>query len=478
MKLFLSYTRSKDIFLKVSTFRDRIEAEVAIRSPGSVVFQDKTHLHEGDHFPDALANELRKSDVLLILVSPAWLVSEWCRHEYLLFTQDGLNADRLQRILPILWVDTPQLVLTSPDPIARALASINYADWRDLRYGSWDDPASQKQVGKLAERALALGTRLSVTSPVANDPYSPSAFDTPPTESVKSPADSPLRGYATSARLDSNSTVLFDEPIKTWLRTPPNIIGYSSALKLLPKLSTVISNNNGYSTQASLENARILILPTPRDLTISEQEINVISDWVYRGGSLLVMGFYLVEAHHGNNINSLVQRFGIEFKDDIIMPVERFRSQSLGLKIEPGMELFRYCMGQGFDVSGTDSCVLSQPVGVPDSHPLLESVSKVALTSCCSVECALNAEVTVCTSDPVAILHAVGIKDSSRRLARIERYVLDQCAPVQFMVAVKHGAGKVVAIGTWKIFLNELVDSVDNSNGILFGNIVEWLWTK
>jgi hypothetical protein len=190
------------------------------------------------------------------------------------------------------------------------------------------------------------------------------------------------------------------------------------------------------------------------------------------------MGIYLAEAHHGNNINSLVQRFGIEFKDDIILPIERFLSQPLGMKIEAGMEHFRYCREQGFDVNGSDSCVLSQPRGVPDSHPLLASVSKVALTSCCSVECAVDAEVTVCTSDPVAILHAVGIKDTSRRLAFINRYVLDQRAPIQFMVAVKHGAGKVVAIGTWKVFLNELLDRQDHRNNILFGNIVDWLRTK
>lgn len=273
-------------------------------------------------------------------------------------------------------------------------------------------------------------------------------------------------------------TVIFDEPIKTWLRTPPNTNGYSNALKLLPELSTVVTNKNGYSTPASLQNASILILPTPRDTTISEQEVNVISEWVYQGGGLLVMGFYLAEAHHGNNINSLVHRFGMEFKDDLIMPIERFRNQPLGMKIEPGMELFRYCMGQAFDVNGRDSCVLSQPDGIPASHPLLESVSKLALTSCCTVECAVDAEVVVCTSDPVAMLHAVGIKDNSRRLARIDRYVLDHCAPGQFMVAVKYGAGKVVAIGTWKMFLNELVKSDDNRNGILFGNIVDWLRTK
>jgi hypothetical protein len=156
MKVFLSYTRNKDQFFKVSAFRERLEAEIGIRAPGSQVFQDKHAIQEGDHFPEVLASELRQSDVLLVLVSPAWLQSKWCRHEFALFTDNGVNTSRLHQVLPVLWVDTPEVSMGSADPVARALASINYADWRDLRYGSWDDPANQKQVGKLAERAVSL----------------------------------------------------------------------------------------------------------------------------------------------------------------------------------------------------------------------------------------------------------------------------------------------------------------------------------
>ena len=158
MKVFLSYTRNKDQFLKVSAFRKRLEAEIGIRVPGSQVFQDKHHFQEGDHFPEVLASELRQSDVLLVLLSPAWLQSEWCRREFALFTDDSANTNRLHQILPVLWVDTPEMTAGSVDPVARVLASINYADWRDLRYGSWDDPANQMQVGKLAERAVSLAS--------------------------------------------------------------------------------------------------------------------------------------------------------------------------------------------------------------------------------------------------------------------------------------------------------------------------------
>ena len=49
MNVFLSYTRNKDQFNKVSSFRDRLESEISMRLPGAVVFQDKHHLSGGQH---------------------------------------------------------------------------------------------------------------------------------------------------------------------------------------------------------------------------------------------------------------------------------------------------------------------------------------------------------------------------------------------------------------------------------------------
>ena len=156
MRVFLSYTRSKDQYNKVSLFRDRLEHELAMRAPGSVVFQDKKHLSEGEHFAEELETELRTADVLVTLISPAWLQSEWCRQEFRIFTVDATDSSRLHRIVPVLWVDTPELSTKSLDVVSKTVASINYTDWRDLRYESWEAPENQRQVGKLAENVLNL----------------------------------------------------------------------------------------------------------------------------------------------------------------------------------------------------------------------------------------------------------------------------------------------------------------------------------
>ena len=164
MNIFLSYTHKKDQFLKVSAFRDRLEVEIEMRSPGSRVFQDKKHLLEGSHFPEVLEAEINCADVLLILMSPAWLQSDWCRREFHIFTNNATDNDRLHKILPVLWVNTPELKINADDPVAKTIANINYSDWRDLRYESWDDSTNQRQVGRLAAAALALNVHSSLTT--------------------------------------------------------------------------------------------------------------------------------------------------------------------------------------------------------------------------------------------------------------------------------------------------------------------------
>jgi hypothetical protein len=284
---------------------------------------------------------------------------------------------------------------------------------------------------------------------------------------------SPSGAQSSAQHHSTTPTVLLDESYGKWTRTPPDSVGYSNVLQTLADTGTdVRTNRTGYATQAALRDAWILILPTPRKTTIDLRQIEVISDWVRRGGSLLLMGFYLVQEHHANNINSLARRLGLEFKDNLIMPGARFEGQRLGERVDG--KQFLYARDQAFEVHG-EWCVPARPESTPASHPILDSVHTVALISSCTIEWTQQPELAVCTSDPVAILHGVGVKDSEGYFALVQDYILDRRGPGCFLVAVRHGAGKVAAVGTWKAFLNEVVARTDNQNGILFQNIIAWL---
>ena len=151
MNVFVSYTRNKDAFNAVTEFCDHLANELSQSAPGSALFQDKLFVSPSDPFPEKIAQKLSEADILLILVSPAWLASSWCRKEYELFCADKAAQGQRPCLLPLLWVNTPALQKDAGDPIARELADIEHADFRDLRFESWDNPELRRQVAKLAE---------------------------------------------------------------------------------------------------------------------------------------------------------------------------------------------------------------------------------------------------------------------------------------------------------------------------------------
>lgn len=74
----------------------------------------------------------------------------------MIFTRDMGDAGRLHRILPVLWVKTPQLRPTTTDKIAEQLNGIQCGDWSSLRFENWDTPPSKLAISSLAKSALAL----------------------------------------------------------------------------------------------------------------------------------------------------------------------------------------------------------------------------------------------------------------------------------------------------------------------------------
>jgi hypothetical protein len=89
-------------------------------------------------------------------------------------------------------------------------------------------------------------------------------------------------------------TIVLNEPDKQWRVTPPDRIGYSNVLRAISKVAKVVFSKGPYSTEADLPAGGILILPTPRETVFDKDECKVISSWVRSGGSVLVMGIYMV----------------------------------------------------------------------------------------------------------------------------------------------------------------------------------------
>lgn len=265
-----------------------------------------------------------------------------------------------------------------------------------------------------------------------------------------------------SSKLDIK-TVVFDESYRQaeWYGSPTLELGYRLVAEEFSGSFNVTSNTNGYTFLNNFPPNSILVFPIPFGTMVNETEYEQIARWVYDGGRLLVLGFYLMEKHLYGNFNQLLRRFGLEFDQNLTMPV--------------GKEGYKDCMAQAFSSAERDLWISTQPSSIPVDHPIIEGVTTLAITSSCTISHATNAEFIVLTSEPVSVVQGRGYANSSGRLLQIRDYVLDKQTQIPFMSGVSYGDGKIVGIGSWKVFLNDLVSACPDGNGKLFLNIMNWL---
>jgi cobaltochelatase CobT len=159
--VFMSYTHVKDLFGVVGTFREHLENELRQKTGNAqlVVFQDTRGIHGGDKWEQILTAELHSAKLLLVLLSPTWIRSEWCRREYRLFTRGGTGARQDRPVVPLLWdevSDAHALTLEERDVLSE-LKGYQMLRWEELRYEDWSSPAPNSAAGKLAKE---LGLKL------------------------------------------------------------------------------------------------------------------------------------------------------------------------------------------------------------------------------------------------------------------------------------------------------------------------------
>lgn len=132
LNVFISYTRNKDQYNAVTALRRHLVSELHNYDRDASCFQDTDSIRHGESIPQAIREALEQTDVLLVLVSPAWLKSTWCRSE--LTTYLELHPQGL--VVPLLWVPTPGVDINdiTDDPVATELSQRRCFDWGTYRH--------------------------------------------------------------------------------------------------------------------------------------------------------------------------------------------------------------------------------------------------------------------------------------------------------------------------------------------------------
>lgn len=120
------------------------------------VWRDEQNLRWGDDWRDNLGEVLDRAELLIVLVSPAWLKSDVCAEEYEHFKKKQPDSGR---ILPISMRQINQRHL---DRVTKAQKK-RYSDLRKIQHRLWQDLPSLDDRGLdmlLADTAQALADRL------------------------------------------------------------------------------------------------------------------------------------------------------------------------------------------------------------------------------------------------------------------------------------------------------------------------------
>ena len=170
---FFSYVHADDEHDngRITRLRQMLENEVqAVTGEAFEIFQDKDDIHWGQKWEERLTSALDGSTFLIVVVTPRYLNSEYCRNEFNRFLERERQLKRHDLILPILYIETRALsddTLRAAHPLAKAIAEHQYFDWRDLRH----EPSTSTEVSKRVEKmAREIEKAMRRTAPPAPKP--------------------------------------------------------------------------------------------------------------------------------------------------------------------------------------------------------------------------------------------------------------------------------------------------------------------
>jgi diguanylate cyclase (GGDEF)-like protein len=154
---FMSYVHHDDKYERLTTFRALLSDEVQIHTGEEFpIFQDRKDVQWGQNWKERLDESLDCVTFLIPIITPGFFKRQYCREELERFLERERKLKRSDLILPVYYVDCLFLSdekLCRADPLAQAISSRQYIDWRELRF----EPSTSPEVGKkLADLAIQI----------------------------------------------------------------------------------------------------------------------------------------------------------------------------------------------------------------------------------------------------------------------------------------------------------------------------------
>lgn len=116
------------------------------------LFLDRQSIEWGQLWRERIDQALGEAPFFIAIITPKYVRSVECRRELLSFISEAESRGISRLLLPILFIDVPDLTETSHDEVLAMVARTQYVDWRELRLLSPSDPKVLQAVNLLARR--------------------------------------------------------------------------------------------------------------------------------------------------------------------------------------------------------------------------------------------------------------------------------------------------------------------------------------
>ncbi|MEX2683326.1 MAG: hypothetical protein Q6373_017250 [Candidatus Sigynarchaeota archaeon] len=196
-------------------------------------------------------------------------------------------------------------------------------------------------------------------------------------------------------------------------------------------------------TLQKAQDYNVIIVGNPKDASFSQAEIADLKQYVYNGGGLFLLSDQGGDPANKNNLSELAGQFGIRFNTDILVDKNAASEED------------------------------EQLITISDflNHFIMRGIERIALKSPCSLEI---------YETPGMDINAVAFSPPGTAAVTWNGQQWVETPPKKHAVVAvtKYGAGKVVAIGTTRVFSTLLnkkhgFKAADNEKFIV--NILAWL---
>lgn len=174
---FWSYAHDDDSrsYGRVSKLAEAITNEFALTTGDELnLFLDRKSIRWGDAWRSRIDDAVGEAPFFMPVITPSYLKSLECRKELIAFSGHAKSRGIDRLLLPILYIDVPDLSEDSPDEVLALIARTQYLDWRKLRNKKLDSEEHLEAVHAVAEE---LASRRLEVSEVALRTESRSAAD-------------------------------------------------------------------------------------------------------------------------------------------------------------------------------------------------------------------------------------------------------------------------------------------------------------